>query len=105
MQGWEILQDELGSTEELEEPVHCQLNHSSLGEMSVLCNIRVPYTVQARENSKLLRLDKQSILNLLDVYFSDGRFIINNLLEVSPTALKPCWTYTLYTKYDLNCNL
>ncbi|KAL8123943.1 hypothetical protein AgCh_011807 [Apium graveolens] len=83
-----ILQEELGSTEELEEPVHFQLNHSSLGEMSVLCNSRVPYTVQTRENSKLLRLDKQSFLNLLDVYFSDGRFIINNLLEGKTTNLQ-----------------
>lgn len=80
--------EELGSTEELEEPIHCLLNHSSLGEMSVLCNIRVPYTVQVRENSKLLRLDKQSFLNLLDVYFTDGRFIINNLVEGKTTNLQ-----------------
>ncbi|XP_017242282.2 potassium channel SKOR isoform X1 [Daucus carota subsp. sativus] len=84
-----VCHGKLGGTEgEFEEPVHFLQSHSSLGEMSVLCNIRLPYTVQVLENSKLLRLDKQSFLNLLDVYFSDGRFIINNLLEGKTTILQ-----------------
>lgn len=75
--------EEVGIIEddEAEEPVRCLETYSSLGEMSVLCNIRVPYTVRVCEFSKLLRLDKQSFTDILDVFFADGRLIINNLLE------------------------
>lgn len=79
------MQEEVGIIEddETEEPVRCLETYSSLGETSVLCNIRVPYTVRVCEFSKLLRLDKRSFIDILDVFFSDGRCIINNLLEVS----------------------
>ncbi|KAK6794848.1 hypothetical protein RDI58_008301 [Solanum bulbocastanum] len=56
--------------------------YNSVGEISVLCNIPVPYTVQVSELSRLLRIDKQSLVEILGIYFSDGRVIINNLLEV-----------------------
>ncbi|XP_031117188.1 potassium channel SKOR-like isoform X1 [Ipomoea triloba] len=55
--------------------------YSTIGEVSVLCNIPVPYTIQVGELSRLLRIDKQTFLEIVGMYFSDGRNIINNLLE------------------------
>ncbi|XP_062150835.1 potassium channel SKOR-like [Alnus glutinosa] len=55
--------------------------NSSCGEISILCNIPQPYTVRVCELCRLLRLDKQSFTNVLDIYFYDGRKILNNLLE------------------------
>ncbi|GKA14250.1 hypothetical protein Tco_0693896 [Tanacetum coccineum] len=46
-----------------------------------LCNILVPDTVRVGDLSKPLRVDKQSIKDILEVYFSDGRIILDNLLE------------------------
>ncbi|CAL5371559.1 unnamed protein product [Camellia sinensis] len=51
------------------------------GEISILCNIPQPYTVRVCELCRLLRLDKQSFSNILDIYFHDGRRILINLLE------------------------
>ncbi|KAF5749903.1 STELAR K+ outward rectifier isoform 2 [Tripterygium wilfordii] len=55
--------------------------YSSFGEISILCNIAQPYTVRVRELCRLLRIDKQSFTNILEIFFSDGRKILNNLLE------------------------
>ncbi|KAM7277694.1 hypothetical protein ACFE04_004828 [Oxalis oulophora] len=55
--------------------------NSTFGEISILCNIPQPYTVQVCKLCKLLRIDKQSFTNILDIYFYDGRKIFNNLLE------------------------
>ncbi|XP_042518763.1 potassium channel SKOR-like isoform X1 [Macadamia integrifolia] len=55
--------------------------NSSFGEISILCNIPQPHTVQVRELCRLLRLDKQSFTNILQIYFFDGRTILRNLLE------------------------
>ncbi|GJX99785.1 potassium channel SKOR-like protein [Tanacetum coccineum] len=60
---------------------------SSLNEISVLCNIPVPDTVRVGDLSKLLRVDKQSLKDILEVYFSDGRIILENLLEGKETYL------------------
>ena len=57
--------------------------HSSFGEVSFLCNTPQPYSIRVRELCRALRLDKQSFIEILDIYFSDGRIILNNLLEVS----------------------
>ncbi|CAM8924699.1 unnamed protein product [Rhodiola kirilowii] len=54
---------------------------SSFGEISILCNIPHPYTVRVHELCRLLRLDKQSFMNILDIYFFDGRKIYNNILQ------------------------
>ncbi|KAJ4792944.1 potassium channel protein [Rhynchospora pubera] len=62
--------------------------NSSFGEISLLCNIPQPYTVQACELSKLLRLDKQSFTNILEIYFVDGRTILTNLSEGSEAGSK-----------------
>ncbi|XP_016652279.1 PREDICTED: potassium channel KOR1-like [Prunus mume] len=58
--------------------------NSSFGEISILCNIPQLYTVRVRELCRLLRLDKQSFTSILDIYFYDGRKILNNLLEGAP---------------------
>ncbi|KAK4776250.1 hypothetical protein SAY87_024211 [Trapa incisa] len=55
--------------------------NSSFGEVSILCNIPQPYTVRVCELARLLRLDKQSLTNILEIYFHDGRRILDNLLE------------------------
>ncbi|XP_022850369.1 potassium channel SKOR-like isoform X1 [Olea europaea var. sylvestris] len=55
--------------------------HSSVGEISVLCNIPECRTVQATELSRLLRIDKQAFIDILEIHFRDGRTVINNLLE------------------------
>ncbi|XP_035816039.1 potassium channel KOR1 isoform X5 [Zea mays] len=54
---------------------------SSFGEISILCNIPQPYTVRVCELCRLLRLDKQSFTNILEIYFVDGRRILSNLSE------------------------
>lgn len=57
-------------------------SYSTLGEIPLLCNTTLPYTVRACELCKLLRLSKQSFTEILEIYFSDGRIILNNLIEV-----------------------
>ncbi|KAG9137578.1 hypothetical protein Leryth_019769 [Lithospermum erythrorhizon] len=54
---------------------------SSFGEVSILCNVPQPYTVRVCELCRLLRIDKQSFSNIVDIYFHDGRRILTNLLE------------------------
>lgn len=66
-----------------EETVSLLQPNSSFGEISILCNIPQPYTIRVCELSRLLRLDKQSFSNILEIYFYDGRKILNNILEVS----------------------
>ncbi|XP_052183654.1 potassium channel SKOR-like isoform X2 [Diospyros lotus] len=61
---------------------------SSFGEVSILCNIPALYTVRVCELSKLLRLDKQSFTEVLEIYFSDGRIIVNNVLEGKESNLQ-----------------
>ncbi|PON83170.1 Voltage dependent potassium channel [Trema orientale] len=85
----------LGTLEEVgigedgsEETVSFLQPHSSFGEISILCNIPQPYTVRVCELCRLLRLDKQSFTNILDLYFYDGRKILNNLLEVKESNLR-----------------
>ncbi|KAA3489477.1 potassium channel SKOR [Gossypium australe] len=65
-----------------EETVSLLEPNSSFGEISILCNIPQPYTVRVCELCRLLRLDKQSFSNILEIYFYDGRKVLNNLLEV-----------------------
>lgn len=65
-----------------EETVALLEPNSSFGEVSILCNIPQPYTIRVCELSRLLRIDKQSFSNIVDIYFHDGRRILTNLLEV-----------------------
>ncbi|KAJ7964451.1 Potassium channel SKOR [Quillaja saponaria] len=74
--------EEVGIGEDgTEETVSLLEPGSSFGEISILCNIPQPYNVRVCELCRLLRLDKQSFTNILDIYFYDGRKILNNLLE------------------------
>ncbi|XVF50404.1 hypothetical protein PTKIN_Ptkin04bG0097400 [Pterospermum kingtungense] len=54
---------------------------SSFGEVSFLCNTPQPYTIRVRELCRVLRLDKRSFMEIVEICFSDGRIILNNLLE------------------------
>ncbi|GMH05152.1 hypothetical protein Nepgr_006992 [Nepenthes gracilis] len=55
--------------------------NSSFGEISILCNIPQLYTVRVCELCRLLRIDKQSLTNILEIYFHDGRQVFNNILK------------------------
>ncbi|XP_019243477.1 PREDICTED: potassium channel SKOR-like isoform X1 [Nicotiana attenuata] len=81
----EVRKPEENETEESLLDLH---TYNSVGEISVLCNIPVPYTVQVYELSRLLRIDKQSLVEILGICFSDGRVIINNLLEGRESSLR-----------------
>lgn len=56
--------------------------NSSFGEIAILCNIPQPYTVRIDKPCKLLRVDKQSFSNILQIYVSDRQTILRNLLGV-----------------------
>jgi CRP-like cAMP-binding protein len=77
------VQEEVGIGQDgSEETVKLLPPNSSFGEISILCNIPQPYTVRVCELCRLLRIDKQSLSNILEIYFYDGRRILDNLLEV-----------------------
>ncbi|KAH7415951.1 hypothetical protein KP509_14G068100 [Ceratopteris richardii] len=59
---------------------------SMFGEVAVLCRIPQPYTVRVVDLCKVLRIDKQSILNIMHIYFADGRQVLDNLLKFSKDA-------------------
>ncbi|KAJ6684193.1 POTASSIUM CHANNEL SKOR-LIKE [Salix viminalis] len=71
-----------------EETVKLLPPNSSFGEISILCNIPQPYTVRVCELCRLLRIDKQSFSNILEIYFYDGRKILDNLLEGKESNLR-----------------
>ena len=77
------MQDEVGKGEDDEEKLLTHLHtYSSFGEISFLCNTPQLLTIRVREISKVLRLDRQTFLKIIGIYFSDGQIILNNLLEV-----------------------
>ncbi|CAN0865506.1 Potassium channel SKOR [Linum grandiflorum] len=79
--------EEVGMGEDgSEETVKFLQPNTSFGEVSILCNIPQPYTVRVCELCRLLRLDKQSFSDILEIYFNDGRKILNNLLEAKETT-------------------
>lgn len=83
------LLEEVGICEDgSEETVSLLKPNSLFGEVSILCNIPQPYTVKVSELCRLLRLDKQSFSNILEIYFHDGRRILNNLLEGKESNLR-----------------
>ncbi|KAL4577957.1 hypothetical protein LXL04_014072 [Taraxacum kok-saghyz] len=53
----------------------------SFGDVSIICNIPQPYTVQVLDLCRLLRIDKQSFSKILDIFFQDAQKILNNLQE------------------------
>ncbi|KAL6183316.1 hypothetical protein ACLB2K_044727 [Fragaria x ananassa] len=64
-----------------DEPLERLKTYSSFGEVSFLCNTPQPYAVQVCELCRVLRLDRQSFREILEIYFLDGRLILDNLLE------------------------
>ncbi|CAN1827555.1 Potassium channel SKOR [Linum perenne] len=81
--------EEVGLVEDgSEETVSLLQPNSSFGEISILCNIPQPYTVRVCELCRLLRLDKQAFSDILEIYFNDGRKILNNLLEAKEAPLR-----------------
>lgn len=74
--------EELGITNDgFEEKVSVLKPGNSFGEISVLCNIPQPYTVRVCDLCRILRIEKQTFTNIIEIYFSDGRRIFNNILE------------------------
>lgn len=64
------------------EETTAQLEPESLfGEIAVLCNIPQPFTVRVCDLCKVLRIDKQTFVNIMQIYFVDGRQVLNNLLK------------------------
>ncbi|GAB2224818.1 hypothetical protein Drorol1_Dr00005595 [Drosera rotundifolia] len=64
-----------------EETISLLEPNSSFGEVSILCNIPQPYTVRVCELCRLLRIDKQALTNIIEIFFHDGRRVLNNILE------------------------
>ncbi|CAM6127017.1 unnamed protein product [Calypogeia fissa] len=58
---------------------------SVFGEVGVLCNIPQPFTVRVVELCRVLRLDKHAFTDIIEIFFNDGRLVINNLLESKDT--------------------
>ncbi|KAL3574946.1 hypothetical protein D5086_023047 [Populus alba] len=77
-----------GENDRAEESIKLLQTYSSFGEVSFLCNTGQPYTIRVRELCRVLRLDKQSFTEILEIYFSDGRIILNNLLEGKDANLR-----------------
>lgn len=77
----EILVHEDGKLEMIEK----HQADSIFGEVGVLCNIPQPFTVRVLELCRLLRVDKHAFTDLVQIYFNDGRLVINNLLEWKDT--------------------
>ncbi|XP_038725623.1 potassium channel SKOR-like isoform X2 [Tripterygium wilfordii] len=82
--------EEVGKEEnnEIEKILMRLQTNSSFGEISFLCNTPQPYTVRVRELCRVLRLDKQSFIEILATYFSDGRIILDNLVEGKDSVLR-----------------
>nr|XP_043634848.1 potassium channel SKOR-like [Erigeron canadensis] len=57
----------------------------SFGDVSILKNIPQPYTVRVLDRCLLLRIDKQSFSNILNIYFHDKQKILDNLEEEAKT--------------------
>ncbi|KAL2644033.1 hypothetical protein R1flu_011620 [Riccia fluitans] len=78
--------EEVVITDEGTEDVISRLESESIcGEVGVLCNIPQPFTVRVLELCRLLRIDKDSFTHIVQIYFNDGRTLINNLLEWKET--------------------
>ncbi|CAM8976872.1 unnamed protein product [Rhodiola kirilowii] len=83
-----VLEVVITSEDGVEEIVFLLEPYNSFGEISILCNMPHPYTVRVRELCRLLRLDKQSFMNILEIYFYDGRKIYNNILEEKDATMR-----------------
>ncbi|VAH48169.1 unnamed protein product [Triticum turgidum subsp. durum] len=71
-----------------EEIVSELLPYDIVGDVAVICNTRQPYTVRVSELCSLLRIDKQSLTSILQMYLKDSRQILSNLLKGKRTESK-----------------
>ncbi|XP_021854938.2 potassium channel SKOR isoform X1 [Spinacia oleracea] len=55
--------------------------NNTFGQISIFCNVPQPSIVRVLELCRLLRIDKESLSNIIDIYFYDGKKIYDNLLE------------------------
>ncbi|KAJ4761793.1 potassium channel protein [Rhynchospora pubera] len=72
----------------LEEQITELVPYNVFGDVAVLCNIPQPYTVRVSEVCQLLRIDKQSLNSILQLYFKDSRQILSNLLKGKETDIR-----------------
>ena len=75
----EVASGEGGSEEIISE----LLPYDIVGDVSVVCNVPQPHTVRVCELCSVLRIDKQSLTSILQIYFKDSRQILSNLLKVT----------------------
>ncbi|KAL5216240.1 hypothetical protein ABZP36_007641 [Zizania latifolia] len=80
----EVATGEDGSEEIISELRPCDI----VGDVAVICNVPQPYTVRVCELCSLLRIDKQSLTSILQIYFKDNSQILSNLLEGKGTESK-----------------
>ena len=72
---------------------------SIFGEVSVLCGVPQPSTIRVCELCKVLRIDKENFFSIMEIYFTDGRRVLDNLLKVSLFPIYACTLiYTLVHK-------
>ncbi|KAL5545105.1 hypothetical protein UlMin_008889, partial [Ulmus minor] len=82
--------DEVGTCEGDDEEKSCThlRTYCSFGEVSFLCNTPQRYSIVVRELCRVLRVAKQSFMEILKIYFLDGRIILNNLLEGKDSSVR-----------------
>ncbi|CAN6228291.1 unnamed protein product [Urochloa humidicola] len=80
----EVATGEGGSEEIISE----LLPYDIVGDVAVVCNVPQPYTVRVSELCSVLRIDKQSLTSMLQIYFKDSRQILSNILKGRKTESK-----------------
>ncbi|RLM73921.1 hypothetical protein C2845_PM15G09520 [Panicum miliaceum] len=73
----EVATGEGGSEEIISE----LLPYDIVGDVAVVCNVPQPHAVRVCELCSVLRIDKQSLTSILQIYFKDSRQILSNLLK------------------------
>lgn len=81
-----------------EEPVAELKNNDAFGHISVLCNIRQPFQVRVHELCRLLQIERQSLCNLLQMYFKDRNQMLINVLKVIKKKTKQ------YLRIEIKCS-
>ena len=66
-----------------EEIISELLPYDIVGDVAVVRNVPQPHTVRVCELCSVLRIDKQSLTSILQIYFKDSRQILSNLLKVT----------------------
>ncbi|XP_042038952.1 potassium channel SKOR-like isoform X2 [Salvia splendens] len=66
----------------LEESVSLLEHNSSFGDIPILDQFPEPYTVRVREQCRLLRVDRQTLSNILEIYLHDSRKVMTNVFDL-----------------------